>query len=81
VAAIYLDEPAAERSGFHLRLRAGGRGESQLELFAALDDGRREPLGRILVGCGRPAPDAPGGVVVPLAGAVGGPRPGHAHAS
>jgi predicted SAM-dependent methyltransferase len=49
VAEHYPDASGAATSGFQLELIAGGRGESQLELFAVLNDESREPLGRILV--------------------------------
>jgi predicted SAM-dependent methyltransferase len=49
VAEHYPDAPGAATSGFQLELIAGGRGESQLEVFAVLKDDSREPLGRIVV--------------------------------
>jgi predicted SAM-dependent methyltransferase len=52
VAEHFPDFEQAATSGFWLELIAGGRGESQLELFAVLASGSREPLGRVLVGEG-----------------------------
>lgn len=40
--------PGASTSGFRLELVANGAGESQLDLYAVLEDESREPLGRIL---------------------------------
>ena len=45
----------AATAGFRLELRARGSGESQLEVWAVLDDKSREPLGRILVRAARGA--------------------------
>ncbi|MBS1880854.1 MAG: hypothetical protein JST31_15190 [Actinobacteria bacterium] len=47
VGEKYPEEPAAASCGFRLELEAAGSGESQLELFALLEDETREPLGRI----------------------------------
>jgi hypothetical protein len=77
VAECYPDEPAAPRCGFQVQLRADGRGESQLELFATLAGGAREPLGRILVGCGPTGKATGQGKVVHLAG--GASPAGRAH--
>jgi predicted SAM-dependent methyltransferase len=49
VAEHYPDATGAATSGFALELIAGGRGKSQLEIFAVLKDDSREPLGRIVV--------------------------------
>jgi hypothetical protein len=49
VAEQFPEVTAAATSGFRLELVAKGRGESRLDLFAALEDESREPLGRILV--------------------------------
>jgi hypothetical protein len=49
VVEHYPDIAEAATCGFELELVAGGRGESQLEVFAVLKDDSREPLGRILV--------------------------------
>jgi SAM-dependent methyltransferase len=48
VAEKFPDASGASTSGFRLELVADGAGESQLDLYAALEDGSREPLGRIL---------------------------------
>jgi predicted SAM-dependent methyltransferase len=50
VAEHFPEIPHAAGCGFWLELIAGGRGSSQLELFALLASGIRAPLGRILVG-------------------------------
>jgi predicted SAM-dependent methyltransferase len=52
VAEHLPDIARAATCGFWLELVAGGRGSSQLELFAVLGSGSREPLGRIVVGEG-----------------------------
>jgi SAM-dependent methyltransferase len=49
VAEAFPDDAAAGTAGFQLELMAKGRGESQLELYAVLEDDSREPLGRIVV--------------------------------
>jgi predicted SAM-dependent methyltransferase len=49
VVEHYPDIAEAATCGFELELVAGGRGESQLEVFAVLKDDSREPLGRIVV--------------------------------
>ncbi len=49
VAEAFPDDAAAGTAGFELELMAKGRGESQLELYAVLDDDSREPMGRIVV--------------------------------
>ena len=49
VAETFPEDSAAGTAGFQLELMAKGRGESQLELFAVLEDDSREPLGRIVV--------------------------------
>lgn len=48
VAEKFPDAPGASTSGFRLELAADGKGESQLDLYALMDDDSREPLGRIL---------------------------------
>jgi len=48
VAEKFPDAPGAGASGFRLELVADGAGESQLDLYAVLEDESREPLGRIL---------------------------------
>jgi len=48
VAEKFPDSPGAQTSGFRLELVANGAGESQLDLYAVLEDDSREPLGRIL---------------------------------
>lgn len=48
VAEKFPDVPGALTSGFRLELVANGEGESQLDLYAVLEDESREPLGRIL---------------------------------
>ncbi|HEY2055028.1 MAG TPA: hypothetical protein VGH14_13940 [Solirubrobacterales bacterium] len=48
VAEKYPDRPAAATCGFRIELAGAGHGHSLLELFAVLEDGTREPLGRIL---------------------------------
>jgi hypothetical protein len=53
VAEAFPDDAAARTAGFQLELKAKGRGESQLELYAVLEDDSREPLGRIVVKAGR----------------------------
>jgi predicted SAM-dependent methyltransferase len=50
VAEHFPEIAQASTCGFWLELIAGGRGSSQLELFAQLASGHRAPLGRILVG-------------------------------
>jgi hypothetical protein len=49
VAEAFPEDGAAGTAGFQLELMAKGRGESQLELYAVLEDDSREPLGRIVV--------------------------------
>ncbi len=49
MAEAFPDDAAAGTAGFELELMAKGRGESQLELYAVLDDDSREPMGRIVV--------------------------------
>jgi len=49
VAEQFPEVAGAPTSGFRLELMAQGRGESQLEVYAVLEDESREPLGRILV--------------------------------
>lgn len=48
VAEKFPDAAGASTSGFQLELVADGAGESQLDLYAVLEDESREPLGRIL---------------------------------
>lgn len=48
VAEKYPEAHGASTSGFRLELAAQGEGESQLDLYAVLEDESREPLGRIL---------------------------------
>lgn len=48
VAEKFPGAPGASTSGFRLELVANGAGESQLDLYAVLEDESREPLGRIL---------------------------------
>lgn len=48
VAEKFPDAPDASSSGFRLELAADGQGESQLDLYAVLEDESREPLGWIL---------------------------------
>jgi predicted SAM-dependent methyltransferase len=49
VVEHYPDIAEAATCGFEIELVGGGRGESQLEVFAVLKDDSREPLGRIVV--------------------------------
>ena len=49
VAEEYPDQTGAANSGFQIDLAASGKGESQLEVWALLEDGSREPLGRVVV--------------------------------
>jgi SAM-dependent methyltransferase len=49
VAERFPDVAEAAHAGFELELMAKGRGESHLDVFAVLQDDRREPLGRIVV--------------------------------
>jgi predicted SAM-dependent methyltransferase len=59
VAEQYPAAEGAETSGFRLELMAQGGGESQLEVWVVLEDGTREPLGRIVVASGPSgSPDA-----------------------
>jgi hypothetical protein len=48
VAEKFPDARGATTAGFRLELVANGEGESQLDLYAVLEDESREPLGRIL---------------------------------
>jgi Methyltransferase domain len=49
VAERFPDLAAAATCGFRIELMAKGKGESQLEIYAVMDDEGREPLGRVLV--------------------------------
>jgi hypothetical protein len=52
VAEKFPEAAEAATAGFQLELKAQGSGESQLEVWAVLDDDSREPLGRIVVRTG-----------------------------
>lgn len=49
VAERFPGVAGAATCGFRIELMAKGKGESQLEVYAVMDDEAREPLGRILV--------------------------------
>jgi predicted SAM-dependent methyltransferase len=49
VAERFPDRPEASTAGFKLSLKAQGKGESRLNLWALLKDETREPLGQITV--------------------------------
>lgn len=49
VAEKFPEAAAAASAGFRLELAAKGRGESELQVLAVLQDESREPLGRIVV--------------------------------
>jgi predicted SAM-dependent methyltransferase len=49
VAERFPDRPEASTAGFKLSMEAQGKGESELNVWALLEDETREPLGRIVV--------------------------------
>jgi predicted SAM-dependent methyltransferase len=53
VAEKFPDVAEATTAGFRLELAPQGKGESELEVWALLKDGSREPLGRVVVKTGR----------------------------
>jgi predicted SAM-dependent methyltransferase len=53
VAENFPDKAEAATAGFQIDLAASGKGESQLDVWVLLEDGSREPLGRIVVKASR----------------------------
>jgi hypothetical protein len=62
IAEAFQDIPTAAKCGFNLSVEAEGGGISRLVLQAELSDGRREPIGELVVRVLEPAeePASPG---------------------